>query len=132
MGGHGNFTDQRIGVTVTQRPDLVTPKLPSLREYQLGLQTPAPPAGSSNRPAARRGADLFAGAARCAVCHKPPLLTDVTSGPDPTVPLLHDPVLEIPTDSAYAERSAVQRSSGERLLSGHSGSIRPIFTTAAL
>ena len=42
---------------------------------------------------------------RCATCHKPPLFTDVTSGPDPSVPLLHDPS-EIPTDPAYAARTA--------------------------
>ena len=108
MGGHGNFSDSRIGVTVTQSPpDLVTPKLTALVQYQLGLQTPAPPNGSVNRPAARRGEELFAGAAGCATCHKPPLFTDVTSGPDPMVPLLHDPS-DIPTDPAYAARSATK------------------------
>jgi mono/diheme cytochrome c family protein len=105
MGGHGSFTDPRIGVTVTQKPDLVTPKLPALLQYQLSLQTPAPPSGSFNRAAARRGADLFAGEAQCATCHMPPLYTDVMSGP--SVPLLHDP-LDIPTDSAYAARSATK------------------------
>jgi mono/diheme cytochrome c family protein len=108
MGGHGDFSDSRIGVTVTQTPpDLVTPKLPALVPYELSLRTPAPPAGSFNRAAAGRGAELFAGAARCASCHKPPLFTDVTSGPDPKVPLLHHP-LDIPTDTAYAERSATK------------------------
>jgi mono/diheme cytochrome c family protein len=108
MGGHGDFSDTRIGLIVDQPPpDLVTPKLPALREYQLGLQTPAPPEGSFNRAAARRGAELFAGAARCASCHKPPLFTDVASGPDPNVPLLHRPA-DIPTDDAYAERSATK------------------------
>ena len=105
MGGHGSFTDPRIGVTVTQKPDIVTPKLPALLQYQLSLQTPAPPSGSFNRAAARRGADLFAGEAQCATCHMPPLYTDVMSGP--SVPLLHDP-LNIPTDSAYAARSATK------------------------
>jgi hypothetical protein len=107
MGGHGNFSDDRIGVTVTQTPpDLVAPKLLALFQYQLSLQTPAPPSGSFNRAAARRGADVFA-AAGCATCHKPPLFTDVTSGPDPKVPLLHNP-LDIPTDTAYAARSATK------------------------
>jgi mono/diheme cytochrome c family protein len=107
MGGHGSFSDPRIGVSVTQTPDLVTPKLPALLQYQLSLQTPAPPQGSFNRPAARRGAALFAGAAGCATCHKPPLFTDVVSGPDPSVPFLHDP-FDIPTDPAYAARSATK------------------------
>ena len=105
MGGHGSFSDPRIGVSVTQTPDLVTPKLPALLQYQLSLQTPPPPNGSFNRAAARRGADVFAGPAGCATCHKPPTFTDVLSGPDPSVPFLHDPST-IPTDAAYAARSA--------------------------
>jgi len=105
MGGHGSFSDPRIGVSVTQTPDLVTPKLPALLQYQLSLKTPAPPAGSFNQAAARRGAALFSGAAGCATCHKPPTFTDVLSGPDSSVPFLHDPS-EIPTDPAYAARSA--------------------------
>ena len=105
MGGHGSFNDPRIGVTVTQTPDLVTPKLPALLQYQLSLPTPAPPPGSFSQAAARRGADLFAGAAGCATCHKPPTLTDVLSGSNPRVPFLHDPS-EIGTDAAYAARSA--------------------------
>jgi hypothetical protein len=107
MGGHGSFADPRIGVFVTQTPDLVTPQLPALLDYQLSLLTPRPPPRSFDRRAARRGEDLFMGAAGCANCHQPPLFTDVVSGPDPTIPLLHDP-LEIPTDSAYADRSATK------------------------
>ena len=107
MGGHGSFSDPRIGVTVTQSPDVVTPQLPLLLQYQLSLPTPPPPAGSFNLAAAKRGAEVFAGAGRCATCHKLPLFTDVTSGPDPSVPLLHNPST-IPTDSAYAARSATK------------------------
>jgi mono/diheme cytochrome c family protein len=108
MGGHGSFSDPRILVSVTQTPDVVTPKLPALLQYQLSLQTPAPPNGSFSQAAARRGADLFAGAARCATCHKPPTFTDVLSGPDPRVPFLHDPS-DIATDPAYAARSATRK-----------------------
>jgi hypothetical protein len=107
MGGHGSFSDPRIGVTITQTPDLVTPKLPALLQYQLSLPAPPPPQGSFNRAAAKRGADVFAGPARCATCHKPPTFTDVLSGPDPRVPFLHAPA-EIPTDAAYAARSATK------------------------
>jgi hypothetical protein len=32
MGGHGSFNDPRIGVSVVQTPDQVTPKLPALAE----------------------------------------------------------------------------------------------------
>ena len=107
MGGQGSFSDPRIGIDITQTPDLVTPKLPALLAYQLSLQTPPPPEGSFNRAAARRGQDLFNGAARCATCHKPPLFTDVLSGPDPSVPLLHGPS-EIGTEPLYASRSATK------------------------
>jgi mono/diheme cytochrome c family protein len=108
MGGHGDFSDDRIGVTVNQtEPDLVASKLPALLQYQLSLKIPPPPAGSFNQAAAKRGQDLFMGAAGCATCHKPPLFTDVTSGPDPGVPFLHNP-LDIPTDPAYAARSATK------------------------
>ena len=109
MGGHGSFSDPRIGVSVIQTPDQVTPKLPALMQYQLSLQTPAPPADVQiNRAAARRGEDLFMGAAGCARCHQPPLFTDVASGPDPTVPVLHD-TSEIPTNADYAARSATKK-----------------------
>lgn len=108
MGGQGSFADPRIGVSVIQTPDLVTPKLPALMEYQLSLPTPAPPNGDVNHAAARRGENLFMGAAGCANCHKPPLFTDVASGPDPNEPVLHDPS-EIPTNADYAARSATKK-----------------------
>ena len=37
MGGHGSFSDPRIGVIVTQTPDLVTPKLPALLAVPIEL-----------------------------------------------------------------------------------------------
>lgn len=43
MGGHGSFSDPRIGISITQEPDLVTPKLPELLRYQLSLSAPHPP-----------------------------------------------------------------------------------------
>jgi mono/diheme cytochrome c family protein len=107
MGGHGSFSDPRIGVNVIQTPDQVTPKLPALSAYQLSLTTPAAPDQNINRAAARRGEELFLGEARCATCHTPPLYTDVASGPDPSTPVLHDPST-IPTDPAYAARSATK------------------------
>jgi cytochrome c peroxidase len=89
-------------LNITQTPDLVTPKLPALLQYQLSLPAPPPPAGSFNRAAARRGADIFNGAARCASCHIPPAYTDVQSGPNP--PFLHAPS-EVGTEAEYASRS---------------------------
>ena len=105
MGGQGNFSDPRIGLTITQKPDRVTPKLPALLDYQLSLPAPVPPTGSFNAAAARRGERLFHGKAGCATCHTPPTYTDVSSGPDPTVPFLHDPA-EVGTERFYAARSA--------------------------
>jgi hypothetical protein len=105
MGGHGTFNDPRIGVFITQKPDRVTPKLPALLDYQLGLSAPVPPSGSFNAAAARRGERLFNGKAACATCHTPPTYTDVLSGPDPSVPFLHDPSA-VGTEMFYAARSA--------------------------
>src|SRR6185295_5904307 len=45
MGGRGNFSDPRIGLSIRQTPDLVTPKLAALLDYQLSLHTPTPPRG---------------------------------------------------------------------------------------
>ena len=105
MGGHGSFSDPRIGVQVTQKPDVVTPELPALLAYQLSLRTPPPPPNSFNPAAAARGETVFNGAGRCSSCHIPPTYTDVRSGPDPRVPFLHAPA-EIGADPQYAARSA--------------------------
>ena len=102
MGGQGTFRDRRIGLVITQRPDLVTPKLAALLDYQLSLRTPEPPEGSFDRAAAKRGKRLFHNEAGCADCHQGPHLTDVRSGP---VPFLHDPA-EVGMDPTYAFRSA--------------------------
>ena len=108
MGGQGTFHDPRIGLIITQTPDLVTPKLPALLDYQLKLRTPAPPTGSFDRQAANRGRGLFRNEAGCAACHQGPTFTDVLSGPTPTVPFLHDPA-EVGTDPAYALRAATKK-----------------------
>jgi hypothetical protein len=105
MGGHGSFSDPRIGVTVIQKPDRVTPKLPALLAYQLSLNAPPPAAGSFNASAAARGQAIFNGAGRCSTCHIPPTYTDVLSGPDPSIPLLHS-AAEVDADAEYAARTA--------------------------
>ena len=104
MGGQGSFSDPRIGVSVTQKPDLVTPKLPALLAYQLSLPAPQPPPGSFDSAAAPRGQLVFNGKARCGTCHIPPTYTDVLR-PDRTAPFLHTPA-EIGADAEYAARSA--------------------------
>ena len=105
MGGQGTFHDPRIGLFITQTPDLVTSKLPALLDYQLSLRTPKPPKGSFDRQAANRGKQLFRNEAGCATCHQGPHFTDVLSGPTRTVPFLHPPA-EVGMDPAYADRTA--------------------------
>jgi len=108
MGGQGNFSDPRIGLTITQKPDRITSKLPALRDYQLSLLAPAAPAGSFDAAAARRGERVFHGKAGCASCHIPPTYTDVSSGPNPDVPVLHD-ATAVGSDPVYASRSATKQ-----------------------
>jgi mono/diheme cytochrome c family protein len=98
MHGQGSFSDPRLGVSIVQSPDLVTPKLPALREYQLSLEAPPPPAGSFDAAAAARGQAVFTGQAQCAACHAGARFTDVNSGK------LHAPS-ETGMDGAYAART---------------------------
>jgi mono/diheme cytochrome c family protein len=77
MHGQGTFIDPRFPKqTVRPEKDLVTAKLPALHFYQLSLATPKPPAGTFDAAAAKRGEALFAGKAKCAGCHVPPLYTE--------------------------------------------------------
>ena len=99
MHGQGNFSDPRLGIAVAQSPDLVTSKLPALRQYQLSLQKPAPPAGSYDVAAAERGRAVFTGAGQCATCHAGSTFTDVNTG------RLHAPS-ETGMDPRYAARTA--------------------------
>ena len=89
MNGKGTFFDPRLadaarfplaaahGLNDKRDPvDAVTDKLADLHFYQLALHAPEPPAGSFDPAAAARGKLVFAGKARCATCHVPPLYTD--------------------------------------------------------
>jgi mono/diheme cytochrome c family protein len=99
MHGQGSFSDSRLGVNVVQTPDLVTPKLPALREYQLSLAVPKPAASSIDGASADRGKALFSGAAKCASCHAGTTYTDVNTG------RLHA-AAETGMDPRYAARTA--------------------------
>ena len=105
MGGRGNFSDPRISLFIKQTPDLVTPKLAALLDYQLSLRTPKHPSGSFDRRAAARGKHLFRGQGQCSTCHRSPNFTDVLSSPNRNAPFLHD-AAEVGMDPAYAARSA--------------------------
>ena len=103
MHGQGSFTDSRLGVNLVRNPDLVTPKLAALAEYQFSLEPPAPPAGSFDAAAALRGEVVFNGAAECAVCHEPRnSFTDINRG------RLHAPG-ETGMSPAYAERTTQKK-----------------------
>jgi hypothetical protein len=108
MVEQGSFSDPRISVFIEQTPDLVTPKLPALLDYQLSLQTPKPPAGSFDHQAAARGKQLFRNEARCSTCHRQPNLTDVLDRPDRNVPFLHN-LAEVGMSPVYADRSATRK-----------------------
>ncbi|MEP6495625.1 MAG: hypothetical protein ABJF01_23270 [bacterium] len=99
MHGQGSFSDPRIGVNIVQSPDLVTPKLTALRQYQFSLSTPKPAAGSFDAVAAERGRLVFNGAATCASCHAGTAYTDINQNK------LHAPS-ETGMDPRYAARTA--------------------------
>ena len=61
---------------MTNSTDLITPKLAALHFYQLGIPAPAPPAGTFNQAAAKRGKKVFDGAGKCSTCHVDPLYTE--------------------------------------------------------
>src|SRR5215510_9063176 len=110
MHGQGRFFDPRLNdaarfpiaaragfADVRNTPDLVTPKLAALHDYQLGLPAPTPPLGSFDPMAASRGERIFNGIGKCANCHVPPLFTEPGQN-------LHTPA-EICTDAFQADRS---------------------------
>jgi mono/diheme cytochrome c family protein len=102
MHAQGSFTDSELGISLTRSPDLVTPKLEALREYQFSLEPPTPPAGSFDAAAAERGRAVFDQS--CAACHDPAKsFTDVNEAG-----ILHLPV-ETGMDPTYAERTKTQR-----------------------
>jgi mono/diheme cytochrome c family protein len=98
MHAQGNFSDPRLGINIVQTPDLVTPKLAALRQYQLSLLAPKPASGSFDAAASARGKVVFEGTGRCATCHVGTTFTDVNTGK------LHAPS-ETGMDGRYAART---------------------------
>jgi mono/diheme cytochrome c family protein len=96
MGAQGNFVDEELGIDIMHTPDLVTPKLPALRDYQFSLPAPPPPGGSVDEEAADRGRLVFEGVGQCSTCHTGEAFTDA--------PTLHEPA-ETRMDPTEAERS---------------------------
>ena len=100
MHGQGSFKDPRLAIAIRKSPDLVTPKLPALREYQRSLTAATPPAGSFDAAAAKRGRVVFNTAGRCISCHRGPAFTDA--------PKLHAPA-ETGMDPELASRSTTKK-----------------------
>jgi hypothetical protein len=96
MGAQGTFIDEELGVSIEADPDLVTPKLDALREYQFSLMPPEPVTGSFDAEAAARGDELFEGTAMCSTCHSGDSYSDA--------PMLHEPDA-VGTDPNEARRS---------------------------
>jgi mono/diheme cytochrome c family protein len=97
MHGHGNFSDPRLKIEVQNTPDMVTPMLPALADYQHSLPAPPPPAGSFDVAAAGRGRLVFDRS--CMGCHVDTNNTDNNAG------TLHQPS-DTGMDGAYAARTA--------------------------
>jgi hypothetical protein len=89
MHGKGTFFDPRIANkdrhpkvaksgfdNVRDQPDLISAKLPALHFYQLAIPAPVPPKNSYDEALAKRGEQVFNGAAKCATCHVPPLFSE--------------------------------------------------------
>lgn len=100
MHGHGNFSDDRLGVHIVQEPDMVTPKLAPLRAYQHSIPAPPTPGAFYDAAAASRGKRVFD--ANCASCHVDGRLTDNNTG------VLHA-ASETGMDPTYAERTSQKR-----------------------
>lgn len=110
MHGAGTFFDARLsdqaqfpvaaksGSWNTRgAPDRLTAKLAALHYYQLSIPAPKAKAGSFDGPGSERGRGLFAGKAKCATCHVPPLYTEPGNN-------LHAPA-EVCVDAFQADRS---------------------------
>ena len=107
MGGHGKFSDSRIGLTIDNTSggaDLVTDKLPALEAYEFSLNAPNAPIGSFDETAAARGKILFNSKAQCATCHSGPKFTDLTNGGK-----LHPQTASVATDKDYVNRSTTKQ-----------------------
>lgn len=108
MGGHGTFTDTRIGVNVTNgTEDLISSKLPALQAYQLSLAAPAAPANSFDVNAAIHGKLLFEGAAKCISCHSGSEFTDANERLHAPSEVVSEP--EPNGATSYASRSATKQ-----------------------
>jgi hypothetical protein len=114
MHGKGTFFDPRLDNAaqfpiaakagfghVRNAPDVISPKLASLHFYQLAIPAPAPPSGTFDEEAAKRGKVVFNGNGKCSTCHVPPLYTEPGWN-------MHTPS-EVCVDSFQADRAPDKR-----------------------
>jgi mono/diheme cytochrome c family protein len=107
MGGHGSFSDSRIGVNVENgSDDQVTSEQAAWQAYQLTLAATTPPAGSFDATAAARGKVLFEGKAGCAGCHSGDKFTDANDRLHLPSEVVSEP--EPNGEPSYASRSATK------------------------
>jgi mono/diheme cytochrome c family protein len=112
MGAQGTFVDEELGIDIQADPDLVTPKLDALREYQFSLPVPKPKATAFDAEAAERGDALFEGAAQCSTCHAGESYTDA--------PTLHAPAeIGMETNEARRSKTKMYRTTPLRGLLSH-------------
>lgn len=112
MGGQGTFVDEALDISIEADPDLVTPKLPALRDYQFSLLPPEPDPTSFDADAADRGEALFAGAATCSTCHSGSSFSDA--------PMLHEPAaVGQETNEARRSTTGMYRTTPLRGVSTH-------------
>lgn len=108
MHGHGTFFESRATPPddVKNPPDIVSPLLPALQEYQLSLAAPPAPAGSFDAAAAERGKAVFNGAGNCASCHSGLLYSDGNERLHPVSDVVSEP--EPNGKPSFAARSATK------------------------
>lgn len=114
MHGKGTFFDPRLDDAtqfpiaakfgyghIRNDPDRITSKLAALHFYQLAIHAPAPPKGSFDEAAAKRGKVVFNGKGQCSSCHVPSLYTEPGWN-------MHTPN-EVCVDSFQADRAPDKR-----------------------
>ena len=104
MGGHGSFSDPRIGLSIQQSPISSRRSLPRCSTINCGCEHPSRRREVSISRGGE-GKEVFRNEARCSTCHQGSTFTDVLSGPDQNVPLLHD-AADVGVEPVYASRSA--------------------------
>ena len=108
MHGHGSFNETRLAIPehINNPPDVVSPLLPALQEYQLSIAAPHAPSGTFDDAAAKRGRAVFTGAGKCSTCHVGSHFTDAPGRLHSPSEVVSEP--EPNNEPAFAARSATR------------------------